>query len=85
MHIILVDLYFQALSHNHEYCQNKVTTKYKSFTVIEQHHKNATYRQTRAREIVGFAGSGPISETENQLISRHEAEKSVHKTQFPTD
>ena len=36
---------------------------------------------TRAREIVSFAGSGPIFETENRLISRQEAEKSVHKTQ----
>ena len=34
----------------------------------------------RAREIVGFAGSGPIFETENQFISRQEAKKSVHKT-----
>ena len=31
----------------------------------------------RAREIVGFAGSGPIFETENRFISRQEAEKSV--------
>ena len=34
----------------------------------------------RAREIVGFAGSGPIFETENRFISRQEAEKLVHKT-----
>ena len=33
----------------------------------------------RAREIVGFAGSGPIFETENRFISRKVAEKSVHK------
>ena len=33
----------------------------------------------RAREIVGFAGSGPIFETENRFISRQEAKKSVHK------
>ena len=37
---------------------------------------------TRAREIVGFAGSGPIFETENRFISRQEAEKSVHKTLY---
>ena len=36
----------------------------------------------RAREIVGFAGSGPIFETENRLISGQEAEKSVHKTLY---
>ena len=36
----------------------------------------------RAREIVGFAGSGPIFETENRFISRQEAKKSVHKTVF---
>ena len=36
--------------------------------------------ETRAREIVGFAGSGPIFETENRFISRQEAKKSVHKT-----
>ena len=36
----------------------------------------------RAREIVGFAGSGPIFETENRFISRQEAEKSVHKTLY---
>ena len=35
---------------------------------------------TRAREIVGFAGSGPIFETENRFISRQDAQKSVHKT-----
>ena len=38
------------------------------------------YLPTRAREIVGFAGSGPIFETENRFISRQEAKKSVHKT-----
>ena len=37
----------------------------------------------RAREIVGFAGSGPIFETENRFISRQEAKKSVHKTLSP--
>ena len=36
----------------------------------------------RAREIVGFAGFGPIFETENRFISRQEAKKSVHKTVF---
>ena len=36
----------------------------------------------RAREIVGFAGSGPIFETEDRFISRQEAKKSVHKTVF---
>ena len=35
---------------------------------------------TRAREIVGFAGSGPIFEIENRFISLQEAKKSVHKT-----
>ena len=34
----------------------------------------------RAREIVGFAGFGPIFEAENRFISRQEAKKSVHKT-----
>ena len=38
--------------------------------------------QIRAREIVGFAGSGPIFETENRFISQQEAEKSVHKTLY---
>ena len=38
--------------------------------------------EIRAREIVGFAGSGPIFETENRFISRQEAEKSVHKTLY---
>ena len=37
---------------------------------------------TRAREIVGFAGSGPIFETENRFIPRQEAKKSVHKTLY---
>ena len=37
---------------------------------------------TRAREMVGFAGFGPIFETENRLISRQGAEKSVHETQY---
>ena len=37
---------------------------------------------SRAREIVGFASSGPIFETENRFISRPEAEKSVHKTLY---
>ena len=41
-----------------------------------------TVLQSRAREIVGFAGSGPIFETENRFISRQEAEKSVHKTLY---
>ena len=36
----------------------------------------------RAREIVGFAGSGPIFETENRFISQQEAKKSVHKTLY---
>ena len=36
----------------------------------------------RAREIVGYAGSGPIFETENGFISQQEAEKSVHKTLY---
>ena len=36
----------------------------------------------RAREIVGFAGSGPIFETENRFISRQGAKKSVHKTLY---
>ena len=38
--------------------------------------------QAAAREIVGFAGSGPIFETENRFISRQEAQKSVHKTPY---
>ena len=37
---------------------------------------------SRAREIVGFAGSGPIFETEDRFISRQEAKKSVHKTLY---
>ena len=40
------------------------------------------YSRTRAREIVGFAGSGPIFETENRFISRQGASKSVHKTLY---
>ena len=40
------------------------------------------YPFTRAREFVGFAGSGPIFETENRFISRQEAKKSVHKTLY---
>ena len=36
----------------------------------------------RAREIIGFAGSGPIFETENRFISQQEAKKSVHKTLY---
>ena len=36
----------------------------------------------RAREIVGFAGSGPIFKTENRFISQQEAKKSVHKTLY---
>ena len=36
----------------------------------------------RAREIVGFAGSGPILETEKRFISRQEANKSVLKTLY---
>ena len=42
----------------------------------------ASVVSVRAREIVGFAGSGPIFETENRFISRHEAEKSIHKTLY---
>ena len=37
---------------------------------------------SEAREIVGFAGSGPIFETENRFISQQEAKKSVHKTLY---
>ena len=37
---------------------------------------------SKARKIVGFAGSGPIFETENSFISQQEAEKSVHKTLY---
>ena len=36
----------------------------------------------RAREIVGFAGSGPIFETEDRFIARQEAKISVHKTLY---
>ena len=44
---------------------------------------NVAILQAReTREIVGFAGSGPIFETENRFISRQEAEKSVHKTLY---
>ena len=46
------------------------TVKVLTFTVVYD----------RAREIAGFAGSGPIFETENRFISRQEAKKSVHKT-----
>ena len=38
--------------------------------------------ESRAREIVCFAGSGPIFETEDRFISRQEAKKSVHKTLY---
>ena len=38
--------------------------------------------RSRAREIIGFAGSGPIFETENRFISRQEAKKSIHKTLY---
>ena len=38
--------------------------------------------QSRAREIVGFAGFGPIFNPENRFISQQEAEKSVHKTLY---
>ena len=37
------------------------------------------YAVCRAREIVGFARSGLIFETENQFISRQGTEKSVKK------
>ena len=47
---------------------------------IKVKRQNPGTVQARAREIVGFAGSGPIFETENRFISRQEAEKSVHKT-----
>ena len=40
--------------------------------------ENCSTDHARAREIVGFAGSGPIFETEKRFISRQEAEKSVH-------
>ena len=36
----------------------------------------------RAREIVGFAGSGPIFESKNQFCPQQEAKKSVHKSLF---
>ena len=49
---------------------------------IQLHLFIKAFITTRAREIVGFAGSGPISETENRFISRQEAEKSVHKTLY---
>ena len=46
---------------------------------VPVHHKllSCVYRNilTRAREIVGFAGSGPIFETEDRFISRQEAKK----------
>ena len=49
---------------------------------IIQHIYIYIYIYIRAREIVGFAGSGPIFETEDRFISRQEAKKSVHKTVF---
>ena len=42
-------------------------------------HENFIYVISRAREIVGFAGSGPIFETVNRYIARQEAKKWVHK------
>ena len=36
---------------------------------------NLAVLSAKAREIVGFADSGPIFETENRFISRQEAEK----------
>ena len=41
-----------------------------------------TYESGRAREIVGFAGSGPIFETENRFIFQQEAKKTVPKTLY---
>ena len=35
--------------------------------------------KTRAREIVGFAGSGPIFESSDRFCPDQEAKKSVHK------
>ena len=46
------------------------------------YNKRADKGGVRAREIVGFTGSGPIFETENRFISRPEAEKSVHKNLY---
>ena len=43
----------------------------KALKVTQHHHP--TIVTTRAREIVGFAGSEPIFETENRFISRQEA------------
>ena len=45
-------------------------------------HNSVDSGWSRAREIVGFAGSGPIFETENRFISRQEAKQLVHKTLF---
>ena len=36
----------------------------------------------RAREIVGFAGSGPIFESYNRFCPQQEAKKWVHKSSF---
>ena len=40
---------------------------------MQARHRLTMVLQSRAREIVGFAGSGPIFETENRFISRQEA------------
>ena len=53
------------------FCGLKMSPKYFSRTVV-----------SRAREIVGFGGSGPIFETENRFISQQEPKKSVHKTLY---
>ena len=51
-----------------------------------KHYKGFVHKlpivQSRARQIVGFAGSGPIFGTEKRFISRQEAEKSVHETLY---
>ena len=54
----------------------------KIFTNELGHMTNMATMPIRAREIVGFAGSGPIFETEDRFISRQEAKKSVHKTLY---
>ena len=73
---IIVETFSFMISCKKEYLYNKVS---RTFIV-----KLEKYRRVgiRAREIVGFAGSGPIFETENRFISHQEAEKSVHKTLY---
>ena len=65
----------------YQFCSNEGPRVQDGFWpgVVGSSHR---YMYTRAREIVGFAGSGPIIETENRFISQQEAKKSVHKTLY---